>query len=96
MQLCGVWSELVLKVINFILVITLLVNAFYLVHQRYTARQYYMQLADLQNKASSLNKEYTRLQIEEGTYSSGLAVQNYASNGLGLIQPDKQHIVDIQ
>ncbi len=84
-----------LRIINFLLVIAVLINAFYLINQRYTARQYYMQLADLQNKAISLNKEYTRLQIEEGTYSSGLAVQDYASKGLGLIQPDKQHVVDI-
>ena len=85
-----------LKIFNLLLVIAILVNAFYLTNQRFAARQFYMQLAQLQNQADSLNKEYTRLQLEEGTYSSGLAIQDYASRNLGLHQPDKQHIVELK
>ncbi|HCY38325.1 MAG TPA: cell division protein FtsL [Neisseriales bacterium] len=85
-----------LRAVNLILVISILVNAIYIVNQRFTARQHYMQLASLQNKASVLNKEYTRLQLEEGTYSSGLAVQDFATTSLGLVQPDKLHIVELK
>lgn len=84
-----------LKIINFILVIVVLGNAFYLVNQRFMARKLYMQLSQIQNKTDNINKEYTRLQLEEGTYSSDLAVQDYALHNLGLIQADKQHIVEL-
>lgn len=94
-RLCGRWSEIVLRVINFILVIALLINAFYLTHERFEARIGYMKLAELQNKADNLNKEYTRLELENGTYSSSLMVQDYASRNLGLIPADKQHIVEL-
>jgi cell division protein FtsL len=86
----------VLRVINLSLVIAILVNAFYLTSQRFAARQSYMELSKLQNQTDVINKEYTRLQLEEGTYSSGLAVQDYALNKLGLIQADKQHIVELK
>jgi cell division protein FtsL len=55
-----------------------------------------MELSKLQNQTDTINKEYTRLQLEEGTYSSGLAVQDYALNKLGLVQADKQHIVELK
>ncbi len=84
-----------LRIINFILVIGVLGNAFYLINQRFTARNLYMQLSQLQTKTDTLNKEYTRLQLEEGTYSSDLAVQDYAQHNLGLVQADKQHIVEL-
>lgn len=77
------------------MVIGVLGNAFYLINQRFTARNLYMQLSQLQTKTDTLNKEYTRLQLEEGTYSSDLAVQDYAQHNLGLVQADKQHIVEL-
>lgn len=55
-----------------------------------------MQLNTLQNKANDLNQEYTRLQLEEGTYSSGLAINDFAAKNLGLVQPDQKHIVDLK
>ena len=85
-----------MKVINLILVFVVLANAFYLISQRFVARSSYMKLAELQNKAELLNKEYTRLQLEEGTYSSNLAIQDYATHNLGLIPPDKQHIMEVK
>lgn len=74
------------------LVVAILVSAFYLTTQRFKARQYYMQLSQLQNNATTLNKEFTRLQLEEGTYSSELAVQDYATHSLGLVPADKKHV----
>ena len=47
-----------LRAVNLILVIGILVNAIYIINQRFNARQNYMQISVLQNKASNLNKEY--------------------------------------
>lgn len=85
-----------IKVINFLLVVSLLITSFFITNQRYTARQLYMQLNALQNQADSLDKEYTRLQLEEGTYASGLIVNDFAYKSLGLVQPDQKHIVDLR
>ncbi|RTK98998.1 MAG: cell division protein FtsL [Proteobacteria bacterium] len=85
-----------LKAINIILTMAILITSFFVINQRYLARQSYMQLNSLQNQAENLNKEYTRLQLEEGTYSSGLAVNDFAAKNLGLVQPDQKHVVDIK
>lgn len=85
-----------LKIINMILTIAILISAFFITNQRYIARQYYMQLNSLQNQADNLNKEFTRLQLEEGTYSSGLAINDFAAKNLGLVQPDQKHVVDFK
>ncbi len=85
-----------LRLINLLLVIGVLITAFFIVNQRFIARKYYMQLNTLQNKANDLNQEYTRLQLEEGTYSSGLAINDFAAKNLGLVQPDQKHIVDLK
>ncbi|AUR51147.1 cell division protein FtsL [Aquella oligotrophica] len=86
----------VLKLFNLLLVAILIGSAFKLINQRFQARSYYMQLSQLQNKMDGINKEYTRLEIEEGTYSSGLAVQDYALHNLGLVEADKQHILELK
>jgi cell division protein FtsL len=86
----------VLRIINVILVFVALGNAFYLTQERYSARLGYMKLADLQNKSDVLNKEFTRLELEDGTYSSNLTVQSYAANNLGLIPADKQHTMELK
>lgn len=85
-----------LRVCNLILMVSILITAFFLIGQRYISRQYYMQLNSLQNQADNLNKEYTKLQLEDGTYSSGLAINDFAAKNLGLVQPDQKHIVDIK
>lgn len=85
-----------LRIINLLLVAVLLGNAFYLTRERYIARLGYMQLAELQTKAEVLNKEFTRLELEDGTYSSSLMIQDYALHNLGLIPADKQHTVELQ
>lgn len=85
-----------LKAINIVLTMAILITSFFVINQRYQARKIYMQLNSLQNQAENLNKEYTRLQLEEGTYSSGLAVNDFAAKNLGLVQPDQKHVVDIK
>lgn len=84
-----------LKVINLMLVISILITSFFITNQRYIARHYYMKLNELQNQADNLNQEYTRLQIEEGTYASNLSADDYVAKQLNLIRPDQKHIVGI-
>ena len=87
---------MIIKSINIILLIGVIVSAFMLVTQRYSARLDYNNLAQLQKSADVLNKEYSRLQIEVGTYSSNLVLQDVAYNKLGLVAPDPKHIVEIK
>lgn len=82
--------------INLGLLIVLIITAFYLISIRFEARLQYSKLATLRNTALDLNKEYTKLQLEEGTYSSGLILEDLAIKKLGFITPDKQHIVELK
>jgi cell division protein FtsL len=86
----------VLRIINLAIVIAILVTAMLIIRQRFIARSYYIELNRMQNQTVKLNEEYSRLRLEEGTYSSGLAVSNFAANKLGLVQPDVQHVVDLK
>jgi cell division protein FtsL len=74
----------------------MLVSAFFLISKRYDSRQHYAKLATLKTQSEKLNQEYTRLQIEEGTYSSNLVLQDVAVRKLKLVQPAKQNIVEIK
>jgi cell division protein FtsL len=78
------------------LLVLVILNAWWLISKRYQSRIDYAVLDELHTEAGELHKEYTRLQLEEGTYSSNLVLQDFAINKLGLIQPDKQHILEIK
>lgn len=82
--------------INFTLVIALLVTSMLIIRQRFIARGYYVELNQMQNQKIKLNEEYSKLRIEEGTYSSSLTINNFVAKKLGLFQPDLQHIIDLR
>ena len=82
--------------INFTLVIALLVTSMLIISQRFIARGYYVELNQMQNQKVKLNEEYSKLRIEEGTYSSSLTINNFVAKKLGLFQPDLQHIIDLR
>ena len=86
----------ILRIINLILLVTTIISAFYLIHQRYISRINYAQLITLKNQKDYLDKEYTKLELEEATFSSNLVLQNYALNKLGLIVADKNHIIGMK
>lgn len=86
---------MVIRLVNVILIITMVISAVLLVGKRYQARLSYEHLANLQDIAEQYNKDYTRLQLEEGTFSSRLVLQNYAISKLGLIEPDKKHMAEV-
>jgi len=85
-----------LKIVNFILIMVVIVSAFSLIRGRYQSRLHYAKLDNLKTQTEDLNKEYSRLQIEEGTYSSNLVLQDVAMHKLNLIQPTKQNIVGMK
>lgn len=87
---------MVLRGINLLLILVAIISAFFLINKRYDSRTDYTMLNNLQTQAEELNREYTKLQLEEGTYSSNLVLQDFAVNKLGLIAPDNQHIVEIK
>ena len=78
------------------LLIAVMIVAIILIGQRYKARTNYTILANLNNEAETLNKEYTRLQIEEGTFSSNLVLKEFAMKKLGLTEADKNHLINLR
>ena len=99
MQLCGVLKELILimlRIFNVILLGFLIYSAFQLVGIRYKSRQDYSKLALLKKQTSDMNDEYTKLLLEEGTFSSKMVLSDYAITKLGFIQADKSHIIEVR
>ncbi len=87
---------ILVKIINFILFVTIIIYGCMLTHQRYKARLDYMKLESLQMEASEYNQNYTRLRLEIGTYSSNLVLQDFAFKKLGLVTPDAKHIIGVK
>lgn len=67
-----------------------------LISKRYQSRLHYITLTKLRDQETNLNKEFTRLELEEGTYSSNLVLQDFALNKLNLVQPNKQTIMELK
>ena len=85
-----------LKVINLLLLCCVLASSFMLISKRYQSRLHYVTLTKLREQATNLNKEFTRLELEEGTYSSNLVLQDFALNKLNLVQPDKNSLMEVK
>ena len=85
-----------IKLINIFMLVIVLINAFILVTVRYSTRLNYNDFTEKQKMADILNKEYTKLQLEVGTYSSSLVLEDFAYSKLGLIKPDQKHIVEVK
>ena len=88
--------NIVLRGVNLVLLVLLLITAFLLISERYSARKLYGEIGKLQDESRRLNLEYTQLQIEYGTYSSKLNLQAYALKDVGLIVADKQHVMELK
>ena len=83
-----------IRVINLLLLLVVVFTAFTLVNKRFQSRIDSARLAALKNQADFYDKEYTKLELEEGTFSSNLVLQDFALHTLGLVQVDKTHIVE--
>lgn len=77
-----------------ILMILVLMSCFVLISVRYQYRVYNKQLAQLENTAYHLNKEFSKLQLEDATYTSNLVLFDLAVNKLGLIRPVRVENID--
>ncbi|MFN8769554.1 MAG: cell division protein FtsL [Neisseriaceae bacterium] len=87
---------MIIRIINIVLLLCTISYGCLLVTQRYSARLHYTKLENLQKETNQLNQEYTKLQLEAGTYSSSLVLQDFAFNKLGLVTPDQKHIVGVK
>ena len=87
---------MIFRILNVILLSIVMVSAFMLITKRYETRIDYETLSQMQHHAENLEKEYTRLQLEAGTYSSNLVLQDFALKRLGLTLPDKNHVVEVK
>ena len=85
-----------IRLVNVFLLMAVIFSAFNLVNKRFQSRIDSARLAALKNQADFYDKEYTKLELEEGTFSSNLVLQDYALNKLGLIQADKNHIIGVK
>lgn len=86
----------VIKVSNLLMIISFVVIGTYLISERFSARDKYAYVAKLQNDQDKLNREYTKLLLEYGTYSSELAIQGYASSKAGMVAPTKDQIIEMK
>lgn len=84
---------MILKITNLVILAIVITNAFWLISKRFETRNDYTNLAKLQKQGVESDKEYTKLQIEEGTFSSDLILQNFAKSKLGLVVPDDKHTI---
>lgn len=85
---------MILRFLSIILLILILISCFSLINVRYQYRVYNKQLAQLENMAYNLNKEFSKLQLEDATYTSNLVLFDLAVNKLGLIRPTKIENID--
>ena len=84
-----------IRIVNLLLLLIVMFSAFCLINKRYQSRIDYARLDALKDQADIYNKEYTKLELEEGTFSSNLVLQNLANN-LKLIKPDQNHIIGMK
>lgn len=82
-----------LRIINFVLIVVVICGSIKLINKCYETRVKYSILEKLQNQHEAYEKEYTQLELEEGTFSSNLIIKDFAIDKLGLIQADKEHMI---
>lgn len=87
---------MILRIINLVLLACVITNAFWLIGKRFQSRTDYTTMSELNGVAEELSREYTKLQIEEGTFSSDWVLKDFAVNKLGLIEPDKKHLMGVK
>lgn len=85
-----------IRIVNILLLAGVMISAFNLVNKRFQSRIDSIKFSALENQADFYNKEYTKLELEEGTFSSNLVLQDYAVHKLRLVQADKTHIIGVK
>jgi cell division protein FtsL len=70
-----------------------LVTALLVVSLRHQGRQLFTQVQSLQSERDSLNIEWGKLLLEEGTWSANRRVARLARERLGMAMPDPAQVV---
>ncbi len=86
---------MLLRGLNLVLIILIILSSVKLIRQRYNIRVNENNLAQLKKDADNLEKEYSRLEIEFGTYSSNLVLKEFAMKKLKLIKPENKQLVEV-
>lgn len=70
--------------VNLVLLLALLVSAFYLVHVRYESRRVYMALSKAQSQALRLEADHDQLLAQKRTQAAPVRVQQLAAGELRM------------
>ena len=82
-----------LRVIVAVLVLASLVSAIGVVHARYRHRQLFIELSRLEKARDALNIEFSRLQLEQATWTESNRIDKVARERLGMKTPEPGDIV---
>lgn len=74
--------------LNFLLLLVLVACALGVITARHQARKLFIDLEAGQAAAQRLGEDYTRLQLEQGTWATHKRIEAMASRSLGMRQPE--------
>jgi cell division protein FtsL len=84
-------ASLRLALLCVLLLVLSLVTALAIVASTHRSRGLYADLQDLEGRRWYLEEEYSRLLLEQGTWSSHHRIQSEAQEALGLSAPPHDH-----
>ena len=74
--------------VNSLLLLLVIACALGVITAQHRARKLFNELETEQAAAKTLNDDFSRLQLEQGTWATHKRVEAVASRGLGMRQPD--------
>ena len=75
-----------------VLYIMVITAALWLVQNRHTSRQLFMELQTLEKERDRLSAEWSRLKLEQSTILNQIRVDNRAKSELGMQKPSAEQI----
>jgi cell division protein FtsL len=75
-----------------VLYIMVITAALWLVQNRHTSRQLFMELQALETERDRLSAEWSRLKLEQSTILNQIRVDNRAKSELGMQKPSAEQI----
>ena len=94
-NLAGPFSELCFKqvIVTIILVLSLMAFAVGMIFTKHSSRVMHAQLQGLNTELENLNDEWSKLLLEQATWTSGIRVEKVASEQLQMITPNKVEMI---
>lgn len=84
---------MILKLINFGLVVLIVVSAINVIYAKHQNRMLYVELRKLQKTRDSLNIDWDRLQIEQSTYATHSRIEGEARKKLAMRNVDYNEVI---